>query len=445
MNPILASRGVSRDKSCLRDERGAVLVIMAFALVVFLGIAALAIDLGLLFVARSEAQRAADAAAHAGAGYFLVAPNDGAGAREAAVSMAAANTVRGTAVTLDPAIDIDVDMSGNRRLVRVRVLRTEGSGGGIPTLFARILGVPEVGVSASAAAEVFTVGESQCIMPIAIPDRFCTDWDGVACSSLSGFGDGPGDVQRYIPWIQNPGAPPAEWVFNANATGFSAADRGLAFTLVPGVGGGPPGGPPGQGGGPPGQGGGPPGQGGGPPGQGGGPPGQGGGSAGGGGGFGITSWWNVTVRRDQGNVGNQSVQAIFNCDVGAGLGDEMTVAPGARESLRIFFDSIVGEDQTAVWNPAADGGRGCVTTDGSDVCRSSPRIRPIVLYDPTLGPTGPANSSPPFQVANLLGVFVEELAGSEVTARIVEFSQVTDAATPGLVPGTFGRMIRIVE
>lgn len=417
--------------SKLRSERGAVLVLMAFALVAFLGIAALAIDLGLLFVARSEAQRAADAAAHAGAGYFLGAPNDGVGARAAAVSMAAANTVRGQPVTLDPALDVDVDMSGSRRLVRVRVLRTEGSGGGVPTLFARILGVPEVGVSASAAAEVFTVGESQCIIPIAIPDRFCTDWDGVACSSLSGFGDGPGDVQRYIPWIQNPAAPPAEWVFNANATGFSAADRGLAFTLVPGVGGGPPGGPPGQGGGP--------------PGQGGGPPGQGGGSAGGGGGFAITSWWNFTVRRDQGNVGNPSVGTLFNCGVGVGLGDDMTVVPGARIQLRSYFDSIVAEDPLAVWNPTADGGRGCVTTGGSDICRSSPRIRPIVLYDPTDGPTGPANSSPPFQVANLLGVFVEELAGSEVTARIVEFSQVTDAATPGLVPGTFGRMIRIVE
>jgi len=415
--------------SKLREERGAVLVLMAFALVVFLGIAALAVDLGLLFVARSEAQRTADAAAHAGAGYFLGAPNDGDGARAAAVAMAAANTVRGDPVTLDPSADIDVEMPGNQRLVRVQVLRTEDSGNPIQTLFARVLGIREVGVSASAAAEIFSVGDSQCIIPIALPDRFCTDWDGAICNALSRGGDGPNDVENYIPWIQNPSASPSDWAFNANATGFSSEDRGLQLTLVPGTGSGggtgPPNNPPGGG-----------------PGNN--PPAQGGG-----GGYGITSWWNYTVRRDQGNVGNPSIAALFNCQVSVGIGDEMTVAPGARASVASYFGDIIALDPLAGWNPTANGGQGCVTTQGSNVCRSSPRIRPMVLYDPRSGPTGPANSSDPFLVSNLLGVFIEQGGGqganASVTARIVEFSEVTGIAIPGLVPGALGRTIKIVE
>ena len=51
-------------------ERGVTLVIFAFFIVFLLGVAALAIDLGLLYVARSEAQRSADAAALAGANVF---------------------------------------------------------------------------------------------------------------------------------------------------------------------------------------------------------------------------------------------------------------------------------------------------------------------------------------------------------------------------------------
>ena len=51
----------------IRNERGAVAIYVALTMVVFLGIAALAIDVGYTRVARTELQRAADAAALAGA------------------------------------------------------------------------------------------------------------------------------------------------------------------------------------------------------------------------------------------------------------------------------------------------------------------------------------------------------------------------------------------
>ncbi len=47
----------------LRDEQGATLVLVALGISVFLGMVALAVDLGMLLGARTESQRVADAAA----------------------------------------------------------------------------------------------------------------------------------------------------------------------------------------------------------------------------------------------------------------------------------------------------------------------------------------------------------------------------------------------
>ena len=68
-----------------RDERGSALVLYTVAMVGMMGMAALAIDLGMLRKARAEAQRAADASALAGASAILHAhqgraANDGGGA-----------------------------------------------------------------------------------------------------------------------------------------------------------------------------------------------------------------------------------------------------------------------------------------------------------------------------------------------------------------------------
>ncbi len=53
-----------------KNERGITIVLVAFSLLSLLGMAALAIDVSTLYVAHSEAQRAADAAALAGARMF---------------------------------------------------------------------------------------------------------------------------------------------------------------------------------------------------------------------------------------------------------------------------------------------------------------------------------------------------------------------------------------
>src|SRR5437016_14185801 len=58
----------------VESETGSVIVMVALTLVVLLGFLALGIDLGMLFAARTDAQRAADAAALSGASAFVDTP-----------------------------------------------------------------------------------------------------------------------------------------------------------------------------------------------------------------------------------------------------------------------------------------------------------------------------------------------------------------------------------
>ena len=74
MNERAGHAGSQRKEARSRwpwDERGSVTVLVALSMTALVGLLALGIDLGALFNARSEAQRAADAAALAGASAFL--------------------------------------------------------------------------------------------------------------------------------------------------------------------------------------------------------------------------------------------------------------------------------------------------------------------------------------------------------------------------------------
>src|SRR5713226_8847731 len=72
--PIWTEDFMSNRRIAIRrrpEERGQTIVLVAIALVSLLGMAALAIDVTTLYVARGEMQRAADAAALAGAKAFV--------------------------------------------------------------------------------------------------------------------------------------------------------------------------------------------------------------------------------------------------------------------------------------------------------------------------------------------------------------------------------------
>ena len=86
----------------IRTQRGMTLLVVCLLLIGFLGIAALCIDLGVLYTARTSAQHAADSAALAGAFTFVNSPNaiQPAAAQEAAIAAAGTNRILGQTVSI---------------------------------------------------------------------------------------------------------------------------------------------------------------------------------------------------------------------------------------------------------------------------------------------------------------------------------------------------------
>ena len=146
-----------------QEEEGYTIIIVALLLFVFLGFCALAVDVGIADSARTSAQRAADAAALAGAFTFVTSPNDPqpATAKDRAKVTAKQNKIMGTAVT-DAEITItDAMVDIPNRRVTVTVTRSQTA------FFARILGQSSITISATAIAEasvtakaIFAVAES---------------------------------------------------------------------------------------------------------------------------------------------------------------------------------------------------------------------------------------------------------------------------------------------
>jgi hypothetical protein len=178
-----------------------------------LGMLALAIDLGMLYEARGQAQRTADAAALAGAAALVDYGNDpGVEDRvyEYAEPYVEDNPVRGVVASMEPG-DVDVDLEEWR--VTVTVHRTAERDNPVSTLFGRVIGKETVDVAAVATAEAAEAGGAKCLLPLAIPDRwFDANDDGL-------YDEEDGDY--YIPWPED------------DATGYGNEDIGEEIVIKP--------------------------------------------------------------------------------------------------------------------------------------------------------------------------------------------------------------------
>lgn len=175
-----------KSRSRTRD-RGATLVIVAFALLLIMGLAALAVDLGFFYVARTEAQRAADAGALAGATTFAISSCTSGttgcaamqtAARNEAISVGNKNLVAGANPNIQAAdVTFPTPPSPTNPLITVKVQRSTANGNALPTYFAKILGISTVDVSAVATAEAYSPGTSSgpavgttCVKPWLMPN-----------------------------------------------------------------------------------------------------------------------------------------------------------------------------------------------------------------------------------------------------------------------------------
>lgn len=189
-----------------QDERGSTIVFVTLSMTALLSIVALAVDVGMLYDVRTEAQRTADAAALAGAGTFLMKSSldaeDEAIARAEAINFGAQNLVYGDPAEILPE-DVEVDLALGR--VTVTVHRTEDRDSAIPTWFANVFGVGQADVAARAAAQIAPAGSATCLKPFAIQDAFLdVDGDGVYDPGVDQYEP---DEHGYGSSWRNPGGP----------------------------------------------------------------------------------------------------------------------------------------------------------------------------------------------------------------------------------------------
>lgn len=367
-------------------ERGAVLFLVAAMVVVFLGVAALAVDLGAWYVARSDAQRAAEAGAHAGASIFMASPGDEAGARAEAEQFAELNTVQW--VTPDVFPDDDIDVIVDSQKVRVRVQRSGERGNPLGTMFAKAMGINTVDIGAMAAAQVWPGISTDCILPFAVPDRWA-EWDPI----LGDWRDPVmGDVFDGAPDYYDPGP---------GGTGYEFADVGQQLQLSTGDSSEAP-----------------------------------------------QPGWYMSIALPGSQGGSDFRDSIVDCWLPSGdnqIGDETEKEPGnmvgpTGQGFRDIFNDP--DEQGQSWSNEC----GCpVHSDGTPVSATSRRIRPIVMFDPTVW-LEIENGRKDFPITNLAGIWMESFdGGNAVTVRWLAYTAVQPAENWEDASGGLLRILRIVE
>ena len=197
-----------------KNERGVTMVLVAFSLLALLGMAALAIDIASLYVAHGEAQRAANAAALAGARMFATSgytsasaslaatdicqtsgPGASAAANRQAEAVAAQNLIAGQPAAVQ---SITCDVTPANPQVAVKVQRT-----GLPSFFGRIWGSAANSVSATGVAEAYNPSGStapirvQGVKPWLIPNCDPTNVGPGDCAAGGRFVDNTnGSIQN---------------------------------------------------------------------------------------------------------------------------------------------------------------------------------------------------------------------------------------------------------
>jgi len=399
------------------DESGFSLVFVGFGCLAFVAASMLAIDVGMLMTARTQAQNAADAGALAGATSLAFdswddrSPTGPAVVR--AIATAQLNKVMDEAPSVLPE---DVQFlpdptSGAMDRVKVTVWRNTARGNPVSTLIAQYFGIKTADISATATAEVSPANAMTCVKPFTIPDRWI-EWSTKKQSQ-------PGDLferygkkgvllanpDEYRPAYLEP--PPDGRTPNPDYSGYnipmsstsagSQTESSLGKELVLRAG-------------------------------------QGGNIAPG-------MYYSLAMTDDTG--GQDYRWNIANCNHKIyHWGDPLVQEPGSMEGPTVQgIQDLIARDPNAEWGP-----NNTVINGDPKFGNQSPRVFPIPLFDPdyyTYGKeTGRVAS---LRVANWIGFFVEYVgSGSEIHGRIIPIAGIRDKTFSG---GTdaFPKAIRLVQ
>jgi Flp pilus assembly protein TadG len=404
---------LQRHRGC---ERGAVLVQVAIATIGLLAFSALAVDFGIKWIARAQAQNAADAGALAGAlALSFDDPDDFTDtgpAKQSALQYALANWVWGEAPDVNVTTDITFPPcpDGTDTCIRVDVYRNQQRGNALPTFFARFVGVMDQGVRATATAQVLTGNATDCLKPWAVVDRWdeftapeppdvmdSPDPDFNPQSTYDRYSDGQGNDPPQEPDLY---VPPTQ---DSPGTGFTVTGNyGTQYAIKTGASGSDA----------------------------------------------VSSGWSRSIdlpRVDSGNLGGNAYGAnITSCNgFPTAIASPETVCPSdssqiATHEEKVFWASrgcvrvqtgviqgqtrdgieqIFNRDPYARWNPSLNDGQGGIENSAQS---PSNRIVPIAVMDiDRYLAADPSGSGGVVKIVNILGFFIEGIGDVDRNGNII--------------------------
>jgi hypothetical protein len=220
--PLAFSSGAPR----AANERGAILVQVGLALVVLLGFVSFAVDYGVLWLARTQAQAAADAGALAAATSLAFDDMGLEGPRiatDSALAIASQTKVWGEPPAVEfvsctyPFVTGCSTVAGlplpERRSAfsaTIKVYRDAIHANTLPTYLAGLFGVTSQSVRAQATATVAPANVATCVWPLAIPDDWTDQHLANPADALPSLCADPEDLRcKPFAHYRYPAGPPA--------------------------------------------------------------------------------------------------------------------------------------------------------------------------------------------------------------------------------------------
>jgi Flp pilus assembly protein TadG len=390
---------LTRIQHLRRDERGLAFVYVGLGFMGFLAATTLAIDVGMIMTARSQAQNAADAGAHAGAVALVFnsyTDRSASGpAVQSAINAALGNQVIGAPVSVGPAdVTFPTDPSGQANRVRVDVYRTSDRGNPVPALMGTLFGVDTVNINATATAEASPANAMSCVKPFMIPDKWTEN------SDQNGAPDGawtPNSTFDLYDKHDNPLLHPDVYIDATHDPGYTGYtvenDVGTELVLRAGTGD------------------------------------Q----------INPSFYYSWKMPGDVGGDFYRENIAACNQSI-ITFGTPIVQEPGDKTGPTIQgIEDLIARDPGAYWDTVCD----CVKNSAFG---TSPRVFPIPLYDPWFYANGKANGRPAdFRVANFLGFFADHVNGNQIFGRITNVVGLVHPDAGPAPAGAFPKAIRLVQ
>jgi len=369
------------------------LVFIGLGMMAFVSASMLAIDVGMLMTARSQAQNSADAGALAGATALLYDSytdrSAGGPAVTSAIRASQMNNVMAGQVSVTPA---DVEFlnsptTGEANRVKVSVRRTASRGNPVATMIARYFGMATTDIGAVATAEASPANAMDCVKPFTIPDKWTEKqsppWDpSDTYDAFNAKGQPIANPDIYIPAYNADGST------NPNYTGYrmfpaypgGPTDVGTMLSIH---------------------------------------------AANGGAAIEPSFYFSLSMTDSMG--GNDYRNNIANCNqTHYHWGDLLVQEPGSMVGPTVQgIDELIAKDSGARWNAQTQ------KVENSAFGNHSPRVFPIPLYDPIYYDSGKRNGrNADLRTANWICFFASGNNGSNINGIIVPCTGIYDKNGP---------------